>query len=336
MKLAPERLPDQLKTRLAPVYLITGDEPLQLDEAADAVRAAARAQGFSEREIFEAERGFDWNQLRNASANLSLFAARRVLDVRLGNTKPADAGAEALMACAADPAPDTLLLVTCGKLERGGGAWVSALEQAGVMVQVWPVDARELPAWLARRLRSRGLVPDADAVALLAERVEGNLLAAAQEVEKLLLLRGPGPVDADAIREATADSARFDAFKLVDAALAGDRARSVRILEGLRQEGTEPPMIIGALTYTLRELANLAWQIEAGTPAQQVLGKVWQQRRPLFQQALRRGRARDWQRLLARAARVDRVTKGQAPGQPWDELLNLTASLAGLHLPGPN
>ena len=336
MKLAPERLPDQLKTRLAPVYLITGDEPLQLDEAADAVRAAARAQGFSEREIFEAERGFDWNLLRNASANLSLFASRRVLDVRLGNTKPAEGGAEALMAYAADPAPDTLLLVTCGKLERGGGAWVSALEQAGVMVQVWPVDARQLPAWLERRLRSRGLVPDADAVALLAERVEGNLLAAAQEVEKLLLLRGPGPVDADAVREATADSARFDAFKLVDAALAGDRARSVRILEGLRQEGTEPPMIIGALTYTLRELANLAWQIEAGTPAQQVLGKVWQQRRPLFQQALRRGKTRDWQRLLARAARVDRVTKGQAPGQPWDELLNLTASLAGLHLPGPN
>lgn len=336
MKLAPERLPDQLKTRLAPVYLITGDEPLQLDEAADAVRAAARAQGFSEREIFEAERGFDWNLLRNASANLSLFASRRVLDVRLGNSKPAEGGAEALMAYAADPAPDTLMLVTCGKLERGGGAWVSALEQAGVIVQVWPVEARQLPAWLERRLRSRGLAPDADAVALLAERVEGNLLAAAQEVEKLLLLRGPGPVDADAVREATADSARFDAFKLVDAALAGDRARSVRILEGLRQEGTEPPMIIGALTYTLRELASLAWQIEAGTPAQQVLGKVWQQRRPLFQQALRRGKARDWQRLLARAARVDRVTKGQAPGQPWDELLNLTASLAGLHLPGPN
>ncbi|HEX6549703.1 MAG TPA: DNA polymerase III subunit delta, partial [Gammaproteobacteria bacterium] len=122
MKLAPERLPDQLKTRLAPVYLITGDEPLQLDEAADAVRAAARAQGFSEREIFEAERGFDWNLLRNASANLSLFASRRVLDVRLGNTKPAEGGAEALTAYAADPAPDTLLLVTCGKLERGGGA----------------------------------------------------------------------------------------------------------------------------------------------------------------------------------------------------------------------
>jgi DNA polymerase-3 subunit delta len=336
LKLAPERLAGQLKANLAAIYLISGEEPLQREEAADAVRAAARAQGYTEREVFEAERGFDWNLLSNASANLSLFASRRVLDVRLGNTKPADEGAEALKAFAADPAPDTILLVTCGKLERGGGAWVTALEQAGVMIQVWPVDARQLPAWLERRLRSRGLVPDADAVTLLAERVEGNLLAAVQEVEKLLLLRGPGPVDAEAVREATADSARFDAFKLVDAALAGDRARTIRILDGLRQEGTEPPMIIGALTYTLRELANLAWQIEAGTPAQQVLGRVWQQRRPLFQQALKRGKARDWQRLLARAARVDRVTKGQARGQPWDELLNLVGSLAGLHLPSPN
>jgi DNA polymerase III subunit delta len=336
LKLAPERLQGQLKADLAAIYLISGEEPLQREEAADAVRAAAREQGYTEREVFEVERGFDWNLLRNASANLSLFASRRVLDVRLGNAKPADGGAEALIAYAASPAPDTVLLVTCGKLERGGGAWASALEQAGVMVQVWPVDARQLPAWLERRLRSRGLVPAPDAVALLAERVEGNLLAAVQEVEKLLLLRGPGPVDAEAVREATADSARFDAFKLVDAALAGDRARTIRILDGLRQEGTEPPMIIGALTYTLRELANLAWQIETGTPAQQVLGRVWQQRRPLFQQALKRGKARDWQRLLARAAQVDRISKGQARGQPWDELLNLAGSLAGLHLSGPN
>ncbi|MGH8372381.1 MAG: DNA polymerase III subunit delta, partial [Gammaproteobacteria bacterium] len=131
MKLAPERLQGQLKADLAAIYLISGEEPLQREEAADAVRAAARGQGYTEREVFEVERGFDWNLLRNASANLSLFASRRVLDVRLGNAKPADGGAEALIAYAASPAPDTVLLVTCGKLERGGGAWASALEQAG-------------------------------------------------------------------------------------------------------------------------------------------------------------------------------------------------------------
>lgn len=318
------------------MYLIAGEEPLQRDEAADAVRTAAREQGYTEREVFEVERGFDWNRLREAGASLSLFASRRVLDVRL-SAKPDAPGAELLTAYAADPAPDTLLLVSCAaKLERGGGAWATALEQAGVLLQVWPVEPRQLPAWLERRLRSRGLIPDAEAVALLAGRVEGNLLAAVQEVEKLLLLCGPGPVDADAVREATADSARFDAFKLVDAALAGDRARSVRILAGLRQEGAEPPAIVGAMTYALRELANLSWEIEAGKSAQAVLARVWQARRPLYQQALKRGRTPHWRRLLALAARVDRVSKGQAAGQPWDELLHLTTHLAGLSLPGPH
>ena len=336
MKLAPERLPAQLKSGLAPVYLIAGEEPLQRDEAADAVRSAARAQGYTEREVFEVERGFDWNLLRAAGASLSLFASRRILDVRLLGSGPGTDGAQALQAYAAEPAPDTLLLVTCGKLERGGGAWASALEQAGVMVQVRPVDARQLPAWLERRMRSRGLIPDPEATELLAERVEGNLLAAVQEVEKLLLLHGAGPVDANAIQEATADSARYDAFKLVDAALAGDRARTVRILDGLREEGAEPPALIGAVSYSLRELANLAWQIEAGASAQQVLARVWQQRRPLYQQALKRGKARDWQRLLAQAARVDRISKGQLRGQPWVELLNLVGSVAGMRLTRPN
>ena len=336
MKLTPERLPAQLKAGLAPIYLIAGDEPLQRDEAADAVRSAARAQGYTEREVFEVERGFDWNLLRAAGASLSLFASRRILDVRLLGSGPGTDGAQALQAYAAEPAPDTLLLVTCGKLERGGGAWGSALEQAGVMVQVWPVDARQLPAWLERRMRSRGLIPDPEAIALLAGRVEGNLLAAVQEVEKLLLVHGAGPVDANAVQAATADSARYDAFKLVDAALAGDRGRTVRILDGLREEGTEPPMLIGAVTYSLRELANLAWQIEAGAPAQQVLARVWQQRRPLYQQALKRGKARDWQRLLVQAARVDRISKGQLRGQPWVELLNLVGSVAGMRLTRPN
>ena len=333
MKLTPDRLPGQLQGALAPVYLIAGDEPLQREEAADAVRAAARAAGHTEREVHVAERGFNWNRLRSAAASLSLFAAKRLLEVRLPDGKPGDDGAEALMTYAGAPAPDTVLLVVSGKLERGGGRWAEALERAGVMVQIWPLEARQLPAWLERRLRSRGLQPTPEAVALIAARVEGNLPAAAQEVEKLLLLRGPGAVDGDGVREAVADSARFDAFKLVDAALMGDRGRTARILDGLAEEGAEPVAVLGALTYTLRELATLAWQIEAGTPAQQVLGKVWEKRRPLLQQALKRAKARDWQQLLGRAARADRVMKGQAPGRPWDELLHLAESLAGLRLP---
>lgn len=333
MKITFDRLASQLRAQLAPVYLIAGDEPLQREEAADAIRAAARAQGYADREVFFAERGFDWNQLQRAAASLSLFASRRILEVRLATGKPGDEGAEVLSAYAQAPAADTVLLVISARLDRGGGRWAETLEHAGVLVQVWPVEARELPAWIERRMRARGLVPASGVAAFIAARVEGNLLAASQEIEKLWLLQGAGAVDIAAAEAAVADSAHYDAFKLVDAALAGDGARVARILEGLRQEGTEPPVILGALNYALRDLATKAWQIEAGTPAAQVLSAGWPQRRPLIQQALKRGRTRDWQHLLQRSAHADRVLKGQAPGRVWDELLHLSEGLAGLRLP---
>lgn len=333
MKLTSERLEAHLKSTLAPVYLIAGDEPLQREEAADAVRAAARARGYADREVFFAERGFDWNQLLNAGASLSLFAAKRLLEVRLSGGKPGDDGADALMAYASHPAADAVLLVLGGKLERGGGRWAESLERAGVMLPIWPVETRNLPGWIGRRMQSRGLKPSPDAVALIAERMEGNLLAAAQEVEKLLLLQGPGPVDAEAVRMAVADSARFDPYALVDAALAGERGRTARILAGLKEEGTEPTFILWALTREIRSLATMAWDIQGGAPSQRVLAGAWERRRPLLAKALARHKTRDWQRLLAGAARADRVVKGQAPGRPWDELLNLSESLAGLDLP---
>ncbi len=332
MKLASDKLNAHLRAALAPVYLIAGDEPLQREEAADAVRAAARARGYTEREIFFAERGFDWNQLGRAAANLSLFASRRILELRLPTGKPGDDGAQALSAYAQAPAPDTVLMVISARLERGGGQWGAALERAGVLLQVWPVEAQALPEWIEGRMRTRGLQPTPEAAAFIAARVEGNLLAAAQEIEKLQLLQGEGAVDIATAEAAVADSARYDAFKLVDAALAGEGARVARILDGLRQEGTEPPVILGALNYVLRDLATKAWQIEAGTPAAQVLATGWPQRRPLIQQALKRGRARDWQRLLQRAARIDLVIKGRLPGRAWDELLDLSEGLAGLRL----
>ncbi|MGH8398675.1 MAG: DNA polymerase III subunit delta [Gammaproteobacteria bacterium] len=333
MKLATDRLEAHLKSTLAPVYLVAGDEPLQREEAADAIRAAARARDYADREMFFAERGFDWNQLRTAGASLSLFTSKRILEVRLPTGKPGDEGAEALSAFAKDPAPDTLLLVISAKLERGGGRWAEALEKVGVLVSVWPVEPKNLAGWLGRRMQSRGLQPTAEAVALMAARVEGNLLAAAQEVEKLLLLHGPGPVDVSAAREAVADSARYDPYALVDAALAGDAQRTAHILKGLEEEGTEPTYILWALTREIRGLAGMAWEIQSGAPVQRVLAHVWEKRRPAIQKALNRCRPQDWQRLLSSLARADRVLKGQAPGRAWDELLNLSESLAGLRLP---
>ncbi len=329
MKLTPDRLAGQLKGALAPVYLVAGDEPLQREEGADRIRAAAREQGYTDREVFVAERGFDWQSLLLAGASLSLFASKRILELRLPTGKPGAKGAEVLVAYAADPAAETLLLVICDERPEGNASWVSALDKAGVYLQVWPVEPREIPAWVTQRLKSRGLQPTPDAVALIAGRVEGNLLAAAQEVDKLALLHSAGPLDAEAVAEAVSDSARFDAFKLVDAALAGDVPRSVRVLEGLQAEGEEPVMVLGALLRQLKELASLAIEIESGQPPQRVLAGIWERRRPLVQTALKRRKARGWQRLLRRAQTADLVMKGRAPGRAWDELLQLTTALAG-------
>lgn len=333
MKLALDRLEAHLKSTLAPVYLIAGDEPLQREEAADAIRAAARARGHADREVLFAERGFDWNQLGTAGASLSLFASKRLLEVRLPSGKPGDDGAKAFSAYAKDPAPDVVLLVISAKLDRGGGRWTEALEQAGVLVSIRPVEVKNLPGWIGRRMQRLGLSPTPEAVTLIVGCVEGNLLAAAQEVEKLLLLHGPGPVDAAAAREAVADSARYDPYALVDAALAGDPRRTVHILKGLEEEGTEPTLILWALTREIRSLASLAWDIRGGLPPQRALASVWEKRRSLAQKALGRHPSQAWQQLLASAARADRVLKGQAAGRPWDELLNLCVSLAGLKPP---
>ena len=329
MKLGPDRLASQLKGALPAVILIAGDEPLQREESADLIRRTAREQGYTDREVFVAERSFDWDGLLTAGASLSLFASRRILELRLPSGKPGTKGAEVLGTYAKDPAPDTLLLVIAEDKLEGNPVWAQALERAGLFVQVWPVAPAEVPAWVRQRLKAKGFDATADAVTLISGRVEGNLLAAAQEVEKLALLRQPGTLDAEAVADAVADSARYDAFKLVDAALAGDLPRTVRVLEGLQAEGEEPMMVLGALLRQLKELASLSIEIEAGAPPQRVLGGIWERRRPLVQAALKRRKSLAWQRLLKRALQADRVMKGRAQGRPWDELLQLSTALAG-------
>jgi DNA polymerase-3 subunit delta len=328
VKLGADRLAAQLKNPLPAVILIAGDEPLQREESADAIRKAARAQGYTDREVFMAERGFDWDAMLTAGASLSLFASRRILELRIPSAKPGTKGAEILSAYAKDPAPDTLLLVIAEDKLEGNPVWAQALEKAGLMVQLWPVAPAEVPAWVRQRLKSKGFEATPDAVTLISGRVEGNLLAAAQEIEKLALLREPGMLDAEAVAEAVADSARYDAFKLVDAALAGDVPRTVRVLEGLQAEGEEPVLVLGALLRQLKELASFALEIDAGTPAQRVTAGVWERRRPLIQAALKRRKAAGWQRLLKKALRADRVLKGRAQGRAWDELLDLSTEMA--------
>ena len=337
MQLKPEQLPQHLKKQLAPIYFIYGDELLLLQEAADLIRAAARERGYSEREVFSVERDFDWNRLTESSNNLSLFAERRILEVRMPSGKPGDAGARALRAYAERPAEDSLLLVVSGKLDaqQRKSKWVTDLENAGVGIQIWPVDARALPQWIRARMHGLGLQPTPEAVQLLAERVEGNLLACKQEIDKLALLVGGGRVDAAAVTTAVADSARFDIYALVDSALAGEPERSLRMLAGLRGEGVEPVLVTWALARELRSLAGMAWEVGRGEPPAAVLGRhrVWKSRQALVGRALGRHSAAAWLGLLGDCAHLDRMVKGQAPGNPWDELVQLCLRLAGRPLP---
>ena len=321
----PEQVDERLHKGLPPVWLLSGDEPLQMMEIADAIRAEARAAGFEEREVFDADARFDWAQLAAATSALSLFATRRIVELRM-STKAGKEGAKALEEWAANPPPDTLLLVTCGKLDKRetGAGWVKALDNIGVFVQVWPPGSGEIEGWIARRLRSRGLEPGPDVARLLAERVEGNLLAAAQEVDKLLLINGKGRIEVDTVVEAVADSARYNVFDLAEAAVTGDTARAVRVLRGLDAEGEEPVLVLWALAREVRSLAKVA---EEGNGDRAFFGPP--ARVAALKAALRRRSPVAWRRLLACCARADRVIKGQAPGRTWDELLALVTTIAG-------
>ena len=334
MQLKPEQIDTHLGKQLAPIYFISGDEPLRVMEAADAIRVAARGQGYDERDVLTVQAGFDWGSLMSEAGNLSLFSQRRVIDLRLPTGKPGAEGSKALRAWAERPPDDTLLLITAGKLDPSArkGKWVQALDKAGVVVFVWPLKGAEFNAWVAQRMRQRGLQPTADAVTLLSERVESNLLACVQEIEKLYLLQGEGEVDAGDILTLVADNARYDVFGLLDSTLAGKAARSVRILQGLQAEGLVPQIVIWALSRELRQLTAIAAAVASGQPVQAVLSqyRVWPaERKSIVAAALRRLSVKQCGALLQHCARVDRISKGRGAGNAWDELLQLTLNLAG-------
>ena len=350
MPLSPEQLEAGLARRLAPAYLIAGDEPLLIQECADAIRRRARELGFAEREVYAVERGFDWAAFAGELSSLSLFAARRLIELRLKTPAAADGGAELFARFAANPPDDILLLAISPKLGGRGQqpAWVKAFAQAGELVEVRPVEPPELPSWIQGRLRRAGLRADAEAVRLLAERVEGNLLAAHQEIEKLRLLHGEGDVDAEAVRAAVADSARFDIFKLADAAVAGDLARALRILAGLQAEGLAIPQVLWPLVREIRGLVRVRWLMDEGLALQAAMQRagVWRNRTGMVARALARHDGRSLRDLARHAALVDRVSKGALPGNlvtalpeegagkvsrgdAWVELVELVRGIAG-------
>ncbi|WP_312680379.1 DNA polymerase III subunit delta [Stutzerimonas nitrititolerans] len=337
MKLSPAQLGKHLQGSLAPVYVVSGDEHLLCQEACDAIRAACRQQAFGERQVLSVESGFDWGQLLEAGANLSLFAEKRLLELRIPNGKPGDKGAAALLHYLARPAEDTVLLISLPKLDGSTQKtkWAKALIDSKDVqfLQIWPVDAAQLPQWIRQRLSQAGLAADQEAVELIAARVEGNLLAADQEIEKLKLLAEDGRVTADTVQAAVADSARYDVFGLIDATLQGHPEHSLRMLEGLRGEGIEAPVILWALARELRLLANIAQQYAQGVPLERAFSQarppVWDKRRPLVSKALQRHDVAGWQQLLMAAQLIDEQIKGQAEGDPWIGLSNLCLQLSG-------
>lgn len=329
-----EDLSSAIAKGLAPVYLLAGEEPLLIEEALDALRAGARAAGYTERDVLHADSSFDWNRLAAASDNLSLFSDRRLLELRLPGGKPGRDGAAVLKAQAEASPEDTLLVVITGRLEAAQrkSAWVQAFAKAGVMSYAWPLRRNQLPAWISTRGRERGLQIEREVAELLIDRNEGNLLALAQEIDKLALLVGSGPVDMQAAQEAVTDSARFAVFDLPDAVLAGELARSLRIIQRLRAEGEPPVLVLWGLARELRVLADLEQTAAAGGASQPVMQRhrVWKQRQTRLEQLARQVRRGTWSRLLTRAARVDRIIKGAEPGRPWDELVVLASKAARL------
>jgi DNA polymerase III subunit delta len=309
--------------QLQPVYLLAGEQLLVL-EAADALRAQARKLGYSEREVLDVGQHFDWNDLARAAAGMSLFATRRLIDLRLPIGRPGTEGAKAINAFCADPPPDVTLLITAMEWSnKHDGAWSKKLDASGSMVVLNAPRPDQWGAWITARLASRGLTATPDAVALLAERVEGNLLAAAQEIDKLVVLHGAGRIDATEMESLVADSARYDVFKLTDAAFVGDGARALRILAGLRSEGDE---LMGWLVNQLQLALRLA---KANDLAAQIRSEhLWQAREQLFRQALRRAPREHWLQCLARASRIDRMVKGRETGNPWQEAERLIAAIA--------
>lgn len=350
MQLRPSQIAAHLKKPLPPTVVLAGEEPLLVQESLDELRAAARAQGYSERVALSVEPGFRWQQVFDECASMSLFASRRMIEVHLPKGvnghrrgKGEDAGeaeggksedgAKALVQLAEKPSPDILLVVVAGELDKRAreSAWFTALDAKGFSVYAWPVKPEELVAWIEQRARALKLQLDPEAARLLAERTEGNLLACAQDLAKLALLFPDTPVDAEALLQAVADSARYEAFDLVDKLLAGDALSAVRSLQRLREEGVSPLELVGALSYALRNwaIAHAAYARSRDVASALAQAKLFGARAKPYEALLRRGARYSPAAGLVLLSRVDQAVKTGREPAAWEDLLTLVLAATG-------
>jgi len=333
MDVRAAQLAAHLERNLAPVYVVHGDEPLLALEAGDAIRAAAKRAGCDEREVLVVEPGFKWDAFIAANANLGLFGSRKLLDMRIASGKPGTDGARSLEAYGREPNPDNVLLVTLPRLDRAtqSSGWFSSLAERGVAVAVYPLDRDELPAWISQRFSRQRQRVGRETLEWLADRCEGNLFAARQEIEKLGLLLPEGELAHADIEAAVANVARYDVFALSEAWLSGDAARTLRILSGLKAEGEGLQLILWQLVEDVHALATV---LEASTSGAGIAtairnARVWGKRQNAMERAARRVDRGELMRIVATLSRIDAVSKGIGRGDAWNELATTALALAG-------
>jgi len=336
MQLRADALDAHVAKPLAPLYVITSDEHLLALEAADKIRRAARAQGYSERDVLTVERTFKWGELLAANQAMSLFGDKKLIELRIPSGKPGKDGGAALQAYAKDLSPDNLTLITLPKLDwqTQKAAWVAALQQAAVYIDIPNIERNALPGWIANRLAAQGQSAERASLDFIADRVEGNLLAAHQEIQKLGLLHEPGKLAHEQVQDAVLNVARYDVFKLSEAMLSGDTARLIRMLEGLKGEGEALPLVLWAVSEEIRTLLKLKAGMAQGRPLPALLKeyRIWGPRERLMEPALRRISLPTLEAALQQAAQVDRMVKGLRAkafaGDQWDAMLQLALKVA--------
>jgi DNA polymerase-3 subunit delta len=336
MRLKAEQLESALEQSLQPVYLIYGDELLLVEEAADSVRQRVRLAGANDREVWHVEGRFDWSQIKWQEQSLSLFASQRLIEIRLPSGSPGKDGGEALRQFATDPPQDTTVLIISGKIDSRSqkAKWFTELDRVGATVPIWPVDITQLPRWIMQRMRNKGLRADLSLATLIAERVEGNLFAAAQDIDKLSLLSNGDELTEAMVLEAIADNARFDAFGLMDTVLSGQPAKIPRIIERLQAEGIEILAILSAVGWTLRRVVDMSVELQHGQPIERVMAAqkppVWDKQKTMVRHALQRYDSQRWQQFLSQMAEIDQAAKGLSRACPWQLLQRLCLQAAGV------
>ncbi len=335
MQVRVEQLPDEIERKgLSPVYLISGDEPLQLNEASDFIRHKARESGVEERVVLDVATGFDWNRLIEENASMSLFASRRLIELRMGASKPGREGGKILTEYAEQLAGENVLLITCNKLEKQvqRSKWYKSLDKVGVTTQVWPIDAVKLPNWIRQRIKKHSKTITEDAAQLIADRVEGNMLAASQEIDKLCLLVDSDEITVDDVVSAVTDSTRFDVFDLIECAYANETKRLLRMLDGLKSEGMDPMAIYGALMWDYRRLCTMGYHISNGVSLEKLFAdyRIWDnKRKQAIKSILHRHDVNKLYELLTQANALDRTIKSADKHTVWDAMLSLLLAFSG-------